>query len=300
MKPSILLGSLIVAVLALLATPDRAQSNEARATSAVNVRSGPGASFAVIDTLTRGERVEMSECQTNGWCYITHAGPDGWVSSRYLEATGSSSDPNCSFRLVLGSGGKPRFELVCGDAIFPDLGPTLGVSRVCFYDGPNYTGASFCRGPGTYNSLPPSRNDRVSSIRLYGNAKAQVCANPNQGAFCRNITISNPRLGAFLNNKISSMRVTTGSLPTVRQVCFFNQTNFNTSAPYFCRRAGRAIQPLPPAFNNRIDSVWPFGGAYAVLCDNGVFGVGPCVQVHSKRNLPPTQRNRASSLRVFN
>ena len=56
----------------------------AEATGAVNVRSGPSTSYRVLDTLRAGENVQVSECRTNGWCYITKSGPDGWVSGSYL------------------------------------------------------------------------------------------------------------------------------------------------------------------------------------------------------------------------
>lgn len=37
----------------------------------------------VVDTLYEGEIVNVVTCDY-GWCYITHIGPDGWVSARYL------------------------------------------------------------------------------------------------------------------------------------------------------------------------------------------------------------------------
>lgn len=59
-------------------------------TVALNVRSGPGSQYAVVDTLNTGETVSRGECTTDGsWCYITHTGTDGWVASRYLRAPGS-------------------------------------------------------------------------------------------------------------------------------------------------------------------------------------------------------------------
>lgn len=57
---------------------------EAAATTSLNVRTGPGTSFAVLDTLFTGEVVDVTECQANGWCMIYHSGPDGWVSGKYL------------------------------------------------------------------------------------------------------------------------------------------------------------------------------------------------------------------------
>jgi uncharacterized protein YraI len=57
-----------------------------RATTSVNVRSGPGTSYRVVDTLYPGERVDIQRC-TVGWCYVGKAGLNGWVSEAYLTRT---------------------------------------------------------------------------------------------------------------------------------------------------------------------------------------------------------------------
>jgi hypothetical protein len=41
----------------------------------------------VVDTLRPGERVDIGRC-TAGWCYVGKAGPNGWVSSAYLQRVG--------------------------------------------------------------------------------------------------------------------------------------------------------------------------------------------------------------------
>lgn len=60
-----------------------AAAASAVSTTALNVRSGPGVGYHTVDVLYRGERVEVDGCRS-GWCRITHRGPDGWVSARYL------------------------------------------------------------------------------------------------------------------------------------------------------------------------------------------------------------------------
>lgn len=113
------------ATAVLLAT---SAASAAQATGSVNVRSGPGTSFGVVDSLSAGESVDVGECRSNGFCYITHSGPDGWVSSRYLtndrqersERPRSNSNVTFSFSFGRGDGfsfdaGRPRGrnELVC-------------------------------------------------------------------------------------------------------------------------------------------------------------------------------------------
>ena len=51
--------------------------------TSVNVRSGPGTSYGVVDVLHAGEAVSIAK-RSGGWCEIEHTGPDGWVACRYL------------------------------------------------------------------------------------------------------------------------------------------------------------------------------------------------------------------------
>lgn len=61
-----------------------ALASPAQSTVSLNVRSGPGPYFEVVDVLYPGERVNVETCRNNGWCFIDHRGGNGWVSSRYL------------------------------------------------------------------------------------------------------------------------------------------------------------------------------------------------------------------------
>lgn len=76
-----------LAALALLATTGLASAATAYATGNVNVRSGPGTGYAVIDALRRGQQVDVQYCR-GSWCYVEKRGPDGWVSANYLDRGG--------------------------------------------------------------------------------------------------------------------------------------------------------------------------------------------------------------------
>jgi len=76
--------------LALLASAGAALADPGTATASVNVRSGPGTGYAVVDTLYPGESVDIQRCQ-GSWCYVVHSGPDGWVSANYLSGAGDES-----------------------------------------------------------------------------------------------------------------------------------------------------------------------------------------------------------------
>jgi uncharacterized protein YraI len=70
---------------ALLLSAGAALAEPGQATASVNVRSGPGVGYAVLDTLYPGEDVDIQRC-TGGWCYVVHDGPNGWVSASYLDS----------------------------------------------------------------------------------------------------------------------------------------------------------------------------------------------------------------------
>lgn len=67
---------------------------EAVATTSVNVRSGPGTQFRVIDVLSRNQVVNVDSCRS-GWCYVetNRHGRTGWVSQNYLRQTGGWQQP---------------------------------------------------------------------------------------------------------------------------------------------------------------------------------------------------------------
>lgn len=57
----------------------------AYASSTVNVRSGAGTAYPVVDVLRPGQRVEVDYCRGT-WCMVEKSGPDGWVNANYLNA----------------------------------------------------------------------------------------------------------------------------------------------------------------------------------------------------------------------
>jgi len=210
----------------LLMSSLAASAVEATATVQLNVRTGPGTSFGVIDTLDPGELVNTTECQASGWCYIEQAGPNGWVSSNYLQAVPppappGSGTPDCQLRLTLGGGGQPTLELICGPTPGtptpppPPPPPPPSGDEACFYRDANFQGPHFCYAPGELNSLNSTFNDRISSVRLNGNVNAKLCVNNNLGGYCATITSNAPVLGALINNRASSLRVYTPGTPGV-------------------------------------------------------------------------------------
>ena len=108
MNKKFILGGL--AALALMATTAGAFAAPAVANSNVNVRSGPGTGYRAIDTLRRGERVDVDYCE-GSWCFVQKSGPDGWVSANYLERGGYARPPRPDWgRPDWGRPGRPDWE----------------------------------------------------------------------------------------------------------------------------------------------------------------------------------------------
>lgn len=108
-------GIAVAATAALVFLPS-AQAAPGTLTSNVNVRSGPGTNYGVIDTGRRGEVVDVQQCQ-GSWCYISRRGAVGWVSASYLAAQGGTpvnpSQPGISFGFSTGPNG-PTFNFGVG------------------------------------------------------------------------------------------------------------------------------------------------------------------------------------------
>jgi uncharacterized protein YraI len=180
------------------------------ATTALNVRAGPGTSYSVVDVLRAGEDVSVRECRTNGWCLISHSGPDGWVSSNYLTDVGRTaptppvrSEPRVSVDFSV-----PGFSFFIGNG--RDFRPRPGrhTGRVCFYEDFDYRGRSFCARPGDADRrLGRGWNDTISSIRVIGDAQARVCEDFNFNGRCAVLDRSRASLGGRNNDIISSYRV---------------------------------------------------------------------------------------------
>jgi hypothetical protein len=79
----------------------------------------------------------------------------------------------------------------------------------CFYQNANFRGECFCVQAGDgYDSMPEGLNDRISSIRIVGDASVVVYRNPNFSGRSSRFTedVSNLQLEGW-NDTISSLQV---------------------------------------------------------------------------------------------
>lgn len=178
-------------------------------TSNVNVRSGPGTNYGVVDTVRSGAQVDVQQCQ-GSWCYIAKAGPDGWISSRFLSAGGrpvNPAQPGISFNF--GSPGGPQISIGVGNQQRPARPPVIEepefVGEVCFFDRTRFRGESICLEEGESSRNLGDFADRISSIENPDGLSVQVCSERNFRN-CRTYTTSASTLGEF-DDYIVSVRV---------------------------------------------------------------------------------------------
>ena len=59
----------------------------------VNIHKIDSKASKVVGALYEGERVNVSTCDDDGWCFISHKGPSGWVQMAALERAAGGSTP---------------------------------------------------------------------------------------------------------------------------------------------------------------------------------------------------------------
>ncbi len=200
-----------ISAAAVVFLPTVSMAAPAISSTAANVRSGPGTSYRVIDTLRSGESVDVQGCRS-GWCFIEYDGGDseGFVSASLLRRGSATVEPNFNLSFNFPSGG-----ISIGSG-----GVTIGVGPgannpppsssqpgdVCFYSGSNYTGQRMCMDQGDMTPyVGGAWNNRISSIRNPNGLRVTVCDDAGYDD-CRTYRSSARNLGDF-DNVISSIRI---------------------------------------------------------------------------------------------
>lgn len=84
---------------------------------------------------------------------------------------------------------------------------TYYAPAACFYEGAEFTGAGFCIEEGkSYPALKAWKN-RISSVKVFGGATAEICTGINLYGTCQKIKSNKPYLSDLINNKVKSLRV---------------------------------------------------------------------------------------------
>jgi len=207
-----------LATMGIVITASSAFAYTAKSSSALNVRSGPGTGYNIVDALYTGEKVNVSKCsKSKKWCYVSHAGPDGWVAAKYLKKVGNNKpkpkptptydDPTVTFGFQFGSDGSTFTFGFSSDDGYTKPKPKPRKAKVCFFSHAYFQGKKACVLAGTNDRLlSPKWNDRISSIKIIGDATVTVCKHKNFKGRCRTIDHSVKKLGFRLNDEISSFK----------------------------------------------------------------------------------------------
>ncbi|WDR04021.1 SH3 domain-containing protein [Devosia algicola] len=180
----------ILATATLLASAAAALAAPGQITANVNVRTGPGTSYAVVDMLRIGTSVEVTQCRDN-WCYVSANRTAGWVSADYIgqprpqrPTPTQPTTPGFNFGIQIGPDGEPSFNFGVNPPSqpepqrpqrprpprpqplpLPEPPPVDDIAQACFYSGQNFSGNSFCVEEGeSVRALRPNWNDRIRSV----------------------------------------------------------------------------------------------------------------------------------------
>jgi hypothetical protein len=205
-----------LATLGVAISASAALAFTAKSSTALNIRSGPGTGYDIVDALYKGEQVNVKKCTSSKrWCYITHQGPDGWVAAKYLKKVGSrpspkptTEDPKVTFGFQFGSNGSSfTFGFSNNGDYYQKPTPKPKKARICFYEHANFGGNRACVKAGSKdNMLSGQWNDRISSIKIIGDAAVTVCKHKNYRGKCRTFDRSVSYVGNRLNDEISSFK----------------------------------------------------------------------------------------------
>jgi hypothetical protein len=147
--------------------------------------------------------------------------------------------------------------LVLGATVFINISPAYAQrwgraatprAGACFYEDINYNGRYFCSSIGeTSANVPSGINDRISSIRLFGNAIVTVYRDPNLRGQSRlvNADLNDLRSLGF-NDRISSYVVDTYRGNNSGRAVPRNNGAYGSNVPY-----GTVQQPNGSRWNYR-------------------------------------------------
>jgi hypothetical protein len=183
------------------------------------------------------------------------------------------------------------------------------VDGVCFYTDANYGGEDFCVEGNESQQSVENYNDRISSIRFFGNAQVTVFEDTNFNGSRKTITQDMPHLGDW-NDRISSFQTTagrqygrqtggrfeTGDRGPRKGACFFTDANYDGER--FCLKAGDSQRALEGRFKDRISSIQIFGSARVIVYENSGFGGANKTFTRDVSNLEGTFNDRISSIEV--
>ena len=161
------------------ATPDTKPESFAgvvKVSGSLNVRKGPGTSYAVAGKLRNGDKVTVTG-SADGWYAISYEGGTGYVSSAYIVKSddgAATSTPDAGERtegyviasaLNVRSGPGTNYnilgKLYSGELV-EILGSTGGWYKISYNGGTGYVSAEYVQEGAPPDDIPPSTNDMLT------------------------------------------------------------------------------------------------------------------------------------------
>jgi peptidase inhibitor family I36 len=185
-------------------------------------------------------------------------------------------------------------------------------SGACFYEDAGFRGEYFCLRPGDdVRALTESVNDRISSIRIFGDIDVVVFRDYRfRGDSARFSSDVRNLDREGWNDTISSLKVEGSKWGSDRHrppvwgrpslpregACFYRDADFR--GEYFCAPRGATYAELPPGFNDRISSIRLIGARLTIFEDVDFNGRSERID-SDVTDLGRRWNDRISSFRVF-
>ncbi len=154
-------------------------------------------------------------------------------------------------------------------------------NRACFYQHANFRGRELCVPAGDVrNQLPNRWNDKISSVRIFGDTSVTLCTRRSLAGRCQKIERNTAYIGDRWNDRISSLRARlerVGVHPVKPgQICFYGETHFRGKE--LCTTTAGFPQRMPTSMNNSTSSVRVPQGATVLMCDGKRMSKG-CIRL---------------------
>ncbi|WOP19060.1 SH3 domain-containing protein [Raineyella sp. LH-20] len=184
-------------------------------TTALNVRTGPSTSYAVVTTLVRGTKVTTTGTEQNGWTQVLYNGATRWVSSAYLTSAGASaSQPAPS--VVTGSG-----TMYATTSVNVRTGPSTGYSVVTTLE------------RGQQIATTGKTSNGWTEVVWQGAARwmsSQYLSTSNPGPSNAVQPVSD---GSVIASALPGSVGLSGTIPGVKKVINLVETNWPVVGPYY-------------------------------------------------------------------
>lgn len=121
-------------------SPDPVIVGEAKTSTAVNLRSGPGTGHQVLRVVSGGSWINVSNTVQNGFRYVVHQGLAGWMADQYIvPATNGgqgaetfTTTANLNLRAEPSTSAKVLLVMPSGSKVTAEVGGSNGFRKVTY------------------------------------------------------------------------------------------------------------------------------------------------------------------------